>query len=588
MVVTSEDLISDTTLRQIFTVLSNIEKRLEDRVGPISEDGPRTNYAPNTEDLTSSLYNKVNVSFGSGIAGPYPGTNAQRVLETATSGNHYISCDINAIGVVKQGINLTISARLKRIDAGNRSWVRFGFSTYDGNNPAAYFDLANGVVGSTRAETLAASIHQEEGFWVISVTGNMGFGNLNPQMIIFLASAEGVVSYAGDTSKGVFLFGINFIPTNGVSSYIASRAKPVTVAGNKTMLWSAITATSPAVGEDLRLAGLPSGLGTSGVLTLEREDITFKNRRYGTVTVVERGANGTLPAAHAANLFVEIGATLHRLSRVALELLVGSNANPGLGVDNYSIIESMANSFNTLSQNTFDFDALRLLFTREYFAAIENNIQAYAEKLLTGTPSYGDIPIIDLDSFLRYRNDKTTGTPYTVLVPHRVARQYWIHRGGNPLNGKVVVPPATVLATAVITGAATSTNTLHAGLNRYSVNNSENYTQGFVAQNLRARVTVASSGTVAIEVTGEGQSANGDYFGRAANGGDDGTTADPSTTLHSFSGVLDMSAVGNIATLAPATTGDRCLKISTLAVSGSATSGTFVVETVPDLEAILA
>ncbi len=159
------------------------------------------NLLPQSETFDASSWTKTRTrAFGSGsvvnaIANPVNGAvTADLLVEDNTAGNsHYVS----GSQLLPSGV-YTFSVYAK---AAGRSWL------YLFMNPdvrGAYFDLANGVVGSTTGGASRNIVSLGGGWyrcWITATMTNPAYYN------VFMAEADNDYTYDGDNASGVYLFG---------------------------------------------------------------------------------------------------------------------------------------------------------------------------------------------------------------------------------------------------------------------------------------------------------------------------------------------------------------------------------------------
>jgi len=322
-----------------------------------------------------------------------------------------------------------------------------------------------------------------------------------------------------------------------------------------------------------------------GTILIGNEYLDYSAVVGNVLTISRRGAEDSAPAAHSNGDTVYLPGSVAALGRALKINLVGDGSTAyGQGADKSEIIEDLIGAYGDAFAYLTD-DAVFLSLSDNYISALQTHIASIAPFVLTGVPSYASTgyTVPSIEDYLRYLNDANTGTPFLRLAHPRAAKAHWLALA-TYLNPKTVFPERTTLYSGQVTGAGpTISITAGSEINRYNDDsNPDTYVQGFAAQAVQARVTEAGAGNLALVMTAEGMKADGTYFGRASNGGNDGTTTDPDPLEKDFTGTLDMSAVGNVIPLVNGT--HRILAGTNLAlgVGGTATSGRFVIETIPE------
>lgn len=156
-----------------------------------------TNLALHSQDLSNAAWTKVRCSISANTGLASDGTTTlDKIVEDGTAGNtHVAEQSVNFGGAGMKTIS--VEAR-----AGERTWCYH--SAYDSTAATvagAYFDLANGVVGTLVAG--AATVEPlDNGNVLLSVTGTFAAGSGG--IDIFLASANGTIAYNGNGSSGAF------------------------------------------------------------------------------------------------------------------------------------------------------------------------------------------------------------------------------------------------------------------------------------------------------------------------------------------------------------------------------------------------
>ena len=165
---------------------------------------------------TSASIDNVSVKEVQGFASPSSDNpfGALNLVEDTTNGTHILYKNNVVTGA---GTN-TLSVKVK---ANGRNWVLL----YDAEQvEAVYFDLENGVAGSTIGSPDDYSITAlPNGWYDISLTTT---ATLRVDFQIYLAESDGDQSYTGDGTSGIYVWGAqlevgsyptSYIPTNGSS-----------------------------------------------------------------------------------------------------------------------------------------------------------------------------------------------------------------------------------------------------------------------------------------------------------------------------------------------------------------------------------
>ena len=135
------------------------------------------------------------------------------LFETSATSQHFIAQTISNPAVT------TVSVYVK---PNGRDWVVLEMlgATY------AYFDVTNGVVGSTVNSPITSIVAVGNGWYrcTVTKTGVLSVTAIN----IYAASANGTASYAGDITKGVYIWGAQAETRSSVTAYTATTTQPIT------------------------------------------------------------------------------------------------------------------------------------------------------------------------------------------------------------------------------------------------------------------------------------------------------------------------------------------------------------------------
>jgi hypothetical protein len=182
----------------------------------------RTNINSYSEQFNNAYWEKTNSTItANATASPDGYTNADAWLETSASGEHRLYD--NGISVTS-GTAYTCSLFVK---ANGRSWVSIEFFAGGGgfNGNRVWFNISNGTIGTTQAGITAKIDNYGNGWYRIQATKTADTTTTG-YILYHLATADGATSYAGDVTKGAFVYGgmtevgsyaTSYIPTLGAS-----------------------------------------------------------------------------------------------------------------------------------------------------------------------------------------------------------------------------------------------------------------------------------------------------------------------------------------------------------------------------------
>jgi len=178
----------------------------------------RTNLLVHSEYFGASYWTKSGVSVVGGFTSPEGLSNAYKLVEDSSNGQHFIYSS-NSGGSV--GNKITTSFFVK---ADTRSWCRI--IGYDGSS--VWFDLENGVLG-TQTNAIGSIEPLLNDWYKISSTYTSSNASAE-KGYLYLATGNNSTTYQGDGTSGIYIYGAqlelgsyptSYIPTYGTS---ASRA----------------------------------------------------------------------------------------------------------------------------------------------------------------------------------------------------------------------------------------------------------------------------------------------------------------------------------------------------------------------------
>lgn len=171
-------------------------------------------YAPhnlltNSENFDNAVWVKANATVtANAVTAPDGTTTADKLVEnTAAVVPHGLAVDTSSLSSTTQ---YTFSVYAK---AGERTWVRLGLVDNLGTDGGrAWFDLSTGVVGTVEINGAGSNINATinsigAGWYRCRLTIQMNNGKTTLQSQVRLATANNVLSYTGDGTSGIYIWG---------------------------------------------------------------------------------------------------------------------------------------------------------------------------------------------------------------------------------------------------------------------------------------------------------------------------------------------------------------------------------------------
>jgi hypothetical protein len=162
--------------------------------------------------------------------GPDGLTSMTALTEDSATSEHSIFILASGSGALTQSIY---------VKANGRTWVYLQSSMSGGSPPAVgdrrvWFDLTNAVAGTVGAAYSSAIISNIGGgiYRISAVINPTTYGSTFQNFVVGLATGDGVASYAGDGSSGVFIYGAQLEAGSFPTSYIQTFGSTVTRAAD--------------------------------------------------------------------------------------------------------------------------------------------------------------------------------------------------------------------------------------------------------------------------------------------------------------------------------------------------------------------
>jgi len=171
----------------------------------------RENFLTYSNTFSNAAWNKVRSSVTSGATDPFGGSNAWTFLtDTTADDQHYFTQSISQSGVG----TLSIYAK-----ANGYNWLRMRLPSEE-----AYFDLANGVTGSSTTGISASMTDAGNGWYRCEVA--ISDMSSNPNIFIHIAEGDGDIIIGGTPSgsDGLFIYAAQLESSMVATDYLDSTS----------------------------------------------------------------------------------------------------------------------------------------------------------------------------------------------------------------------------------------------------------------------------------------------------------------------------------------------------------------------------
>jgi hypothetical protein len=196
-------------------------------------EGSRTNLLLRSQEFGTTWTAQRTTVTANTIAAPDGTTTADTVLETVDNGSHGV---FQAITKAASSITYALSCHIK---PNGRDWAILQLdSAGETNRVRVWFDLTgsgsvgSNVAGGTGFSFVSASIQALANGWYRCVAVITGDTNTTHTSHVRPATADTTVSYAGDITKGLYLWGAQLEAASFASSYVKSEAAASTRAAD--------------------------------------------------------------------------------------------------------------------------------------------------------------------------------------------------------------------------------------------------------------------------------------------------------------------------------------------------------------------
>jgi hypothetical protein len=171
-----------------------------------------------SEDLTQTAWSKSNITIdANAINDPFGVLNADTMLETVSSSTHAISKAITGVSGVANTISFWIKPQ-------GRDNVRITTST-GLNSRQAWLDLSTGTIVSQPSPFVDLTITPDIDSWYL-VSFTETSANTTLQVSFNMSPNGSTLTYVGDVTKGISIFGYQITQSSTILAYDKTEANP--------------------------------------------------------------------------------------------------------------------------------------------------------------------------------------------------------------------------------------------------------------------------------------------------------------------------------------------------------------------------
>jgi hypothetical protein len=168
-----------------------------------------------SQEFDNAYWTKTNITVtANSTTAPDGTTTAESILETATTGQHQ---------VFRNALITSSNTHVRSVFAkpNGRNWLAIYGAT-----GRSFFDLQNGVTGTVEAGYTASMIDVGNGWYRCILIGPAGTNSYAG--LYNIANANNSISYAGDITKGLFIWGAQFEQRSAPTAYTPTTTQPIT------------------------------------------------------------------------------------------------------------------------------------------------------------------------------------------------------------------------------------------------------------------------------------------------------------------------------------------------------------------------
>ena len=241
----------------------------------------RLNLVTYSEAFDNAYWTKEGTSITPNtVISPNGTLNADKLVEDSSNGEHRIY----SVSVTTSAAQYTSSVFAK---AGERGWISIEAVQGGGR---VWFDLINGVVGSNTAPSIGTIKQYPNGWYKCSNTWT-DIGGSDNRSFINVCSGDSIISYTGDGTSGVYIWGAqleegsyatSYIPTQGsIGTRVAEtcgQTVPDGIINSSEGVFFAEIASLVNLNETPTTISISDGTATN--FTEFRYDVTLNNLQY--------------------------------------------------------------------------------------------------------------------------------------------------------------------------------------------------------------------------------------------------------------------------------------------------------------------
>jgi hypothetical protein len=263
-----------------------------------------TNILTYSQDTTNAAWTKTAVT--PTISGTAPDGNAtlNKWLETAANSEHSAT-QAATVTAASTFFGLFAAAGL------GRNWLKLTFTDSTSAVFSAFFDVSTGNLGTVSGSVTTKILPMGNGQYLVGFlcTPASGAGTLK----VGISTDGATVSYAGDTAKGVYVWGAQVVTASAVPPYIGTTSASRTISSPNV---DSVDATNGDPLAYLVGESEPNNI-TSLVASLTRKYARIPNQQtvYTTINLSKPGASSGSPAYGT-------GGTIANATPFTLDLLV--------------------------------------------------------------------------------------------------------------------------------------------------------------------------------------------------------------------------------------------------------------------------